>query len=297
MKTALKSALKSIFPRSLLRELQWWHVRLVVLAARRRRRGGERKPHPLPGRMIVSLTSYPPRFGTLELTLNSLLEQTIMPDEIVLWIADQDMPKLPENILRLQGRGITIRTCEDLKSYKKLVPAIEAEPGAFIVTADDDLYYEPTWLEQLAEAWDGDRRTILARRAHRVKEDSKGRIAPYASWGWEVWDDAARKPSADILATSGAGALFPPGALDPRVTDRSLFQTLSPTADDLWFYWMARLAGTRSKVVGRRSRTVMWPLPLENSLAATNNFGGNDRQIRMLEEAFGNPIRVQGQGR
>jgi hypothetical protein len=35
--------------------------------------------------------------------------------------------------------GLEIRTCRDLRSVKKLVPALEEFPRAFIATADDDL--------------------------------------------------------------------------------------------------------------------------------------------------------------
>ena len=63
------------------------------------------KPHPLPGRLIVSVTSFPPRFGTLALALRGILRQTVRPDQTVLWIAHKDMPLLPRNVLDLQTPG------------------------------------------------------------------------------------------------------------------------------------------------------------------------------------------------
>src|SRR6516165_1052567 len=58
--------------------------------------------HQLPGELIVSLTSYPARFGTLGLTLRCLLSQTIRADRTILWISNADASLLPSDVIRLQ---------------------------------------------------------------------------------------------------------------------------------------------------------------------------------------------------
>ena len=92
------------------------------------------------------------------------------------------------------------------------------------------------------------------------------------------------------MPTTGAGALYPPHCLSSEVTDAQLFQRICPTADDLWFYAMARRAGTLVMKAAGRFRVVPWPGARESSLWAINEGGGNDRQIRNLEEAFGKPL-------
>ena len=52
--------------------------------------------HRLPSELIVSLTSYPPRFKTLHLTIKSLLDQTVRPDRIILWIGRGAMDLIPD---------------------------------------------------------------------------------------------------------------------------------------------------------------------------------------------------------
>ena len=47
------------------------------------------KNHQLKKRLIVSLTSYPKRFRTLPLVLNSIMSQSILPDKIILWIENK----------------------------------------------------------------------------------------------------------------------------------------------------------------------------------------------------------------
>lgn len=253
---------------------------------RRHSKGAVRgRPHGLPGELIVSLTSYPARFPTLHLTLRSLLRQTTRPDRLILWIAHDDINLLPRSVHKLTRQGLEIRACEDLRSYKKLIPAIEAFPDAFIVTADDDLYYGPHWLKTLVEV--SDRQTIVCHRAHRPVYDQQGRLRPYREWELSVHDEAARAPSTAIMPTSGAGVLYPPGSLHRTVTDRSLFEALCPDGDDLWFYWCARMAGTLCRKVGPRMRLIPWSGTQDSSLWNSNERGGNDRMIAALQARFG----------
>lgn len=78
------------------------------------------RPHGLPATLILSLTSYPPRFGTLSLTLHSLLRQSVKADRTILWIAH--IPLLPKAVTVLQAAGLEIRATEDVRSYKKSSP-------------------------------------------------------------------------------------------------------------------------------------------------------------------------------
>jgi hypothetical protein len=246
--------------------------------------------NPLPAPLIVSLTSFPPRFGVLHLTLESLLDQSVRPDRIILWIAEQDLPLLPGRVRSLEKRGITIRGCPDIGSYKKLIFALRENPDAFIVTADDDTYYEPRWLEELVSAAEPSEKVIVCHRAHRIKVDGSGKIAAYGEWGVNVLDAAARRPSTDLVPTGCGGVLYPPGSLSPEVLDVERFRRLCPTADDLWFYWMGRKAGSKVVKTGSRFSMIEWPLRDARALCETNAAGGNDRQVRNLEAEFGNPV-------
>jgi hypothetical protein len=248
---------------------------------------GEGRHHKIPGELIVSLTSYLPRFATLHLTLQSLLAQSVKPDRLVLWIAHGDTDLLPAAVRELEKHGLEIRECDDLKSYKKLVPALCAFPDSFIVTADDDLYFPPDWLSEIVSGFAGDYRSICCRRAVRLNRSASGELAPFLDWQHRVTDRRARQPSADIVAETGAGALFPPRSLHPVATKVELFQRLAPTADDLWFFWCARMAGTSVYMTGGKSRLITWAGSQDESLWADNREGGNDRTIRALIDEFG----------
>ena len=70
---------------------------------------------------IVSVTTFPARINDVWISLDILLRQTVKPDEVILWLAEEQFPdkKLPQNLLNLQERGLTIRYCHDLRSHKK----------------------------------------------------------------------------------------------------------------------------------------------------------------------------------
>jgi hypothetical protein len=247
------------------------------------------EPHSLPGELIVSLTSYPPRFPTLHLTLRSLLLQSVSPDRLILWLAHADLPQLPEAVASLTQFGLEIRSCDDLRSYKKLVPTLIAFPDAFIATADDDLYYPPDWLGILVDGSAVAEPVIVARRAVRLKHSTEGHLASFKLWQHDVDDDLAREPSSDLMPETCAGALFPPHSLNEVVCNRELFDRLAPNGDDLWFYWCARMAGTQVKKVGDSLVVTGWSGSRASALWNENEAGGNDRMICALEEEFGVP--------
>lgn len=247
-----------------------------------------RRAHRLGRELIVSLTSYPPRFGTLALTLRSLLDQTVTPDRTILWVTPDDRKLLPADIDSLVAHGLEIRLCEDWRSYKKLVPALMHFPEAIIVTADDDLYFRPSWLEGLLKESTVSPRSVITHRAHLAALQANGEFGPYASWELDTKETGDRSSSALLFPTGGAGTLYPAGAFDPRVTDFELFERLCPSADDIWFFWMARLAGTEQRRTKAHASLLWWEGSQDVGLFHENLWGdGNDAQMRAMEAHFG----------
>jgi hypothetical protein len=261
---------------------------LSGLAAWTSLRMGFLKPgarHGLPHRLVVSLTSYPKRFDVLHLTIKSLLAQDMAADVVVLWVAHDDLRKLPQNVRALEERGLTIRATDDLRSYKKIIPALEAYGDAFIVTADDDVYYPRRWLRTFCEAYRANEREVLCYRAHRILLDEHG-VAPYADWTFEITDT---EPAADIFFTGVGGVFYPPGIFHADVADQARLMELCPSTDDVWLNWMVRLGGARIRKVGPRLRFHEWGGSQAVALQNTNRFGtsGNDQQLANIIRAYG----------
>lgn len=274
--------------RSRLRPVRaaWRHAHatlLLRLVERRWRRRRPQTPHGLPAPLMVSLTSYPPRFHALASTLKCLLMQSVKPDQVVLWLAPDDRDLLPAKVLALQRVGLCIETCADLGPFKKLVPARERWPDAFVATADDDVFYPRNWLAELIAGWSPELREIPCHRAHAIALSGDCTPAPYAHWRFEARPGEA---SPVVFPTGVGGVLYPPGCLHAEATDAALFGSLCPTADDAWFYWMARRQGWVFRRVGGR-RFVCWPRTQEVALKHENTAHRNDLQISRLVARFG----------
>lgn len=267
-----------------------WRFRIRACKRELESRSPIGKAHGLDAPLIVSLTSYPPRFSKLHLTLLCLLKQTVTADETILWIAFDDMDLLTPEILELQKHGLTIRACDDIRSYKKLVHALDEDPDRFIVTADDDCYYAANWLEQLVCVSKHTPTSVISHRAHRVRYNSDGNMQPYENWKKNIHGP---DEGPYIFATGVGGILYPPHALDARATRQAVFSKVCPDADDVWFYWMARLKGTCVRHVGPKTRVLEWEGTQDVSLRSINHGevsnNGNDRAISAMTAEFGPP--------
>ena len=237
--------------------------------------------------VIISLTSFPQRMDELHYTLYSLLNQTIKPYKIILWLGREQFPNLnkdvPEKILHLQQNGLTIGWTKNLYSYTKLIPALKKYPDNIIVTADDDIYYEPDWLEKLIKTHKENKNCIICHRAHRVKLD-KETLAPYKKWPKKI---KVCKASYLNFLTGVGGVLYPSGCLYKDVLNEELFTKLSPKADDVWFWAMAVLNKTKICIADNWVKRLTYINPErergltdEVTLFSFNKKGGNDIQIR-----------------
>ena len=228
--------------------------------------------------LIVSLTSHPPRINTTAIAISTLLQQTVKPDRLILWLADSQFPSkendLPEDLLKLTEYGLEIRWCKDLGSYKKIVPALKEFPEDIIVTADDDIYYQNNWLESLYSAYLKDNKNIYVKRAVRMipvnnefRADSKELQ--------QVLDEMP--PSFANQLMGGSGCLFPPHSLCDDIFNEENFLSLIPTHDDIYIWTMAILKGTKIKVVdGYKAKMETIDRTCESALSKMNgkgNFG------------------------
>lgn len=244
-------------------------------------------------KVIVSLTSFPDRIPELQYTLYSLLSQSFKPDEVILWLSKEEFlngeGSLPSEILAFKQPGLSIQWCDNLGSYKKLVPALARNPEDIIVTADDDLFYHRDWLKFLYQAYLQYPHCIIGHRIHRIICDENGIALPYRLWEKNA---KGQRPSFRYMATSGSGALFPPHALHTDAIRREKFTQYAPTADDLWFWAMAVLNHTQVKSPENALRRLSYVnIAREFSDSATrlscaNLSGGNDRQMNEILRAY-----------
>jgi len=238
--------------------------------------------------LIVSLTTIPERIGRIHIVLDCLLRQSLKPDRVILWLNECDEPgrprvtpgNLPENLLRLEKRGLTIEWCRNIGPYCKLIPALRMFPSALIATADDDVYYQSDWLKELYEAYVEEPRLIHCHRAHLMKHDVSGELLPYRKWMY--FAPGMTGPHPLLFPTGVGGVLYAPGHLHPDVTNEAIFLKLCPKADDVWLKAMAAANGTMCrKVAAECPRLYSVRHPHDLKLRDSNvREDGNDVQIR-----------------
>lgn len=251
-----------------------------------------RRTHPL----VVSLTSFPARAKAVSYTIESILSQEVKPDRVVLWLADSQFPNkekdLPKRLLRLREYGLEVRWTTDIRSFKKLVPAIQAFPDAIIVTADDDVYYPPTWLGGLYTDYLRQPGMIHCNRGNRILFNTEtGFPEPYNQWGLNFLHH--EESGKDVLMTGVGGVLYPPHSLYKDVCREDLFMTMARDADDIWFWAMAALQGTAIKVV-KNNQNDFDPVFIVNapSLWSHNVHGNNDRVFERLFSSYPELTRI-----
>jgi hypothetical protein len=254
--------------------------------------GADRPDNDPQSGLTVSLTTIPDRVARVHLTIESILRQSLRPERVVLWLDRENFAgaRLPAQLRSQQTRGLEIRYCDDLRSYKKLIPALEQFPTDIIVTCDDDVMYPMEWLERLYKGHVDAPRTVLCHRAHEIviKENA---VAPYAEWHAAVSD---HRPSFRIFPTGVGGVLYPPGALHPEVLNREQFLELAPTGDDIWFKTMSLYNEVRCQLVaGNMQLDKGGPLDGIYSILGTQDSGLWRRNVllaendKQLQSAFG----------
>lgn len=197
-----------------------------------------------PPQVVVSMTSFPEAVPYAERAVRSVLRGSVLPDRLVLYLTFSQFAErgIPESLTSLAEENpvFEIRDYDtDIRSYRKLIPALADYPEAVIVTVDDDVAYHRHMLRDLLALHRQMPDAVLAHRARRIRPGM-----PYRSWRKYRWYDFLRKRihrSFLNLQTGVGGVLYPPHALRADMLDVELFSALAPGTDDIWF-WAAAAA-------------------------------------------------------
>lgn len=215
---------------------------------------------------VVCMTSYPARIRFAWLSLESLFRQTDKAFKLVLVLAINQFPsrKIPGRIRRMEKRGLDILwVSRDGGSFDHLWPAYTKYPSSSIISVDDDKFFDPGMVEKLKSASVGSPGKIIGWRGWQMRL-----VHGHIGFG-EGWSRAAETtPSVELFIPPGNGSLFPPRSLPPLTGDYKLREKLSPNADDVWYWAMARVIGTPSLCLAEPNHRAVWRQSGTVSLAA-----------------------------
>lgn len=194
--------------------------------------------------VVVSMTTFPARIGYVHLAIRSLLNQTVKPGKIILWLAKEQFRdvEIPPQLQQLCAYGLEIRYCdEDLLAHKKYYYAMREFPDKLIVTYDDDIIYPEDSLEKLLKMHRQHPNAIICNRGREIAMENDS-AAPYRYWKVSGRVPAG-VPTYRVMASTGAGTLYPPRCMPEETFDIEKIKILALTADDLWMKAMSILGG------------------------------------------------------
>jgi len=197
--------------------------------------------------IIVSLTSFPPRMPTIATCIESLKHQTKQPDQILLWLSEDQFPErtanLPVELRALIDRQFQIRWVKgDLAPHKKYFYAMREFPNAIVVTVDDDVRYDKDLIAALYQGHLDCPLSVVAGRSNFIRFRQDGTLRAYDQWGYDHQHLREAETFA-LLPTGIGGILYPPGSVPVEAFDIGAIEATCLHADDLWLKVMTAANG------------------------------------------------------
>ena len=230
---------------------------------------------------VISLTSHPARFSTLDQAINQLLNQRLIPKKVYLNIAEGDIGKLPKSVRDLESEGVLrINPCPDLGPGKKLIPTLKLEENLPIIVVDDDLIFETDLTLKLMVQHHLSPNNIVASRVHKITFEPNGEVSAYSKWIKNY--SLSNGPASDLFATSGAGTLYKKEFFHKDVMDEAAYRELSFHTDDLWWHVQSKRIGVKTKRLPGFSVLSFIDGTQEDGLWRSGNQGRNDPNLKAL---------------
>ena len=201
--------------------------------------------------LIISLTSYPAKVGTISQVIETLLKQTRKADKVILWLDAAKFPNkeadLPYELLALTDYGLSISyTDKATKPFAAFIPAFEEYPNSIIITVNDDILYPQNLVNELYTAHKHNPKLIHCGRAYRILFKN-GLFMPHCEW--TEYKNNHSKPSYLNFFTNDGGVLYPPKALHKNITKKEMFRRLALHTNDFLLWAMAVKQGIKINLV------------------------------------------------
>lgn len=232
--------------------------------------------------IIISLASYPARYSTLHLCLQSLFSQTFQVDKIFLYVVP---PKklLPASVTLFENYGLHIcEVTEDLKPHNKYYYVMQKYKDDIVITVDDDVIYPHNLVELLMDSYHKFPYAVSAGRAHGIRMKENGKPAEYTNWEWE--SQRYNKPLFHLMATGVGGILYPPHCMDKKLFCKENIQKFCLLQDDVWLKFMQFMTGTPVVLIRQEKQHPPGILNVyTNGLYINNKYnGGTDKAFQLL---------------
>ncbi|MCC5915641.1 MAG: hypothetical protein JJU46_14795 [Balneolaceae bacterium] len=279
--------LDDLYKRSIVRAANYlleFYYNVTGLVTRRRKLLNTEKP-----KLVVSLTTYPARIEKIWIVVETLLDQTVKPDKILLWLYIGEFKSkecLPTKLQALEERGLEIRFCEEnLYPHKKYFYTMKEYPGAKVITVDDDVIYPAVLIEDLLNYNQMFSESIVCTVSREILMEN-GAIKKYRDWKYTL---ESTEPDFKHQMIGAGGVMYPPGVLDEELFNVENIKRFSLKTDDLWLKVMSLRKGTKVACLSGEYPRLFIPLirkrdePLMKKNLGENQ---NDKNLSALLEQY-----------
>ena len=200
--------------------------------------------------LSINLTTTASRLELCSSTLWSLLHQTIIPDEINVWVskepylADEGINEIPIFITELNSvrNIIKIKFTKNIGPYRKIIPILrESNADDIIVYADDDVIYGCTWLETLYDEFlKNSCSVVVASRVRLMQYNVFGKLKSYLSF--PLCTESILLEN-DFIITGVGGCILSRSIIKDEFITNNEFMSIAPTTDDIWISKIIELSG------------------------------------------------------
>ena len=123
--------------------------------------------------VIISLYAKPSDYKNLPVTLYSLLNQTMKPDRVILWVDEnENLQNLPYEIAQFIKNGLEIKFVKNKGENTAVYYAIKEYPESVNAIAQSGLYYSKNWLKKLYSSYIQYSDEIQAHLAYEIKVEN-----------------------------------------------------------------------------------------------------------------------------
>lgn len=232
--------------------------------------------------IVVSLTSFPKRIGTVWITIESIIRQKTKPEKVILWLSEEQLPSkdcIPNSLWEQCERGLEIRFVKgDIRSYKKYVYAFQEFPDKYIITTDDDIVYPTDMVGGLYEIAKNNPKSVACCFSCKIRWDENDRCI------YQMPQETPVDGSGyNVFYGTGGGTIFKPSEMDPDAANIELCTSLCPSADDFFLNGITRLSGCKI-IIFRNSPILTIFIKNDEKLNDSNGtmFGGNSANTKQL---------------
>ena len=234
----------------------------------------------------ISITSWMPRKDPLPLVLLSMIEQSLRPAAVHVWLCPEDQEMIEARHRDFFAEhGVQFHEADNIGPHKKWLPLIESGHETPFVIADDDTYYPRDWFEALVNEGAEHPDEIIAHRCHQMKVDANHHPRPYAEWPRGV--TGQKESSHSLFAVGCGGTLVRPAAIAEEFRSRELINKLCHRADDVWLKAAYIHSGYKVRKSNYDFPSLDYPGTTQSGLAVTNvDQGENDQQLQQVFQYF-----------